>query len=97
MPRSQSEAAAVLNLYKLTIEKKRLHQELQNLEIRRQQIGDRLIRLDQQVAQVESAIETLRNDELQGEISLLSGMETSATTASATRPSDCFSTFTLEY
>jgi hypothetical protein len=97
MPRSQSEAAAVLNLYKLTIEKKRLHQELQNLEIRRQQIGDRLIRLNQQVAQMESAIETLRNDENQGATSLLSGIETSVTTVSATSSSDSFSTFTLEY
>ncbi len=60
MPRQQSEAAAMLDLYKLVVEKKRLQQELQNLETRRQQIGDRLNLLDQKIDSTETTIQQMR-------------------------------------
>ena len=98
MPRTQSEAAAVLNLYKLTIEKKRLHQELQNLEIRRQQIGDRLTQLDQQVAHLDATIETLRSvADRAAATAQLPEAGCITAPASASAASNAFNTFTLEY
>lgn len=63
MPRPKTEAAAFLDLYKLSVEKKRLQQELQALEVRRQQIGDRLSALDSQIATLETRVEALREQE----------------------------------
>ncbi|PSB18397.1 hypothetical protein C7B76_08375 [filamentous cyanobacterium CCP2] len=65
MPRQQSEAAAFLDIYKLVIEKKRLQQELQGMEQRRQQIVDRLAVLETQVSTLEKAAHQLREDEPQ--------------------------------
>lgn len=62
MPRQQSEAAAFLDIYKLTIEKKRLQQELQGMDQRRQQILDRLTVLENQVIALENAAHHLRED-----------------------------------
>lgn len=56
MPRQQSEAAAFLDIYKLVIEKKRLQQELQGIDQRRQQILDRLALLETQVAGLENRV-----------------------------------------
>jgi predicted nucleic acid-binding Zn-ribbon protein len=61
MPRQQSEAAAILDTYKLVIEKDRLHQELQSIDQRRQQIVDRLTLLDNQVAELEKTAYELRH------------------------------------
>ncbi|GAB4370126.1 MAG: hypothetical protein Kow00121_10620 [Elainellaceae cyanobacterium] len=63
MPRQQSEAAAVLDVYKLVIEKKRLEQELQGIDQRRQQILDRLATLESQVAGLEQTAHQLRSIE----------------------------------
>ncbi|WP_204141848.1 hypothetical protein [Halomicronema sp. CCY15110] len=49
MPRQQSESSHYLNLYKLTIERKRLKQELASLNKRRDRIQDRLAVLDQEI------------------------------------------------
>ena len=61
MPRQQSEAAAFLDIYKLVIEKKRLQQELESMEQRRQQILTRLVVLDSQVAELENTAHQLRD------------------------------------
>lgn len=60
MPRQQSESAAFLDIYKLVIEKKRLQQELQGMEQRRQQILDRLAVLENQVDALENTAHHLR-------------------------------------
>lgn len=61
MPRQQSEAAAFLDIYKLVIEKKRLQQELQGMDQRRQQILDRLPILEHQIAALEKTAHHLRD------------------------------------
>lgn len=63
MPRQASEAAAFLDVYKLVVEKKRLQQELQHLDARRQQICDRLTVLDAQVAALESSVQQMRSSD----------------------------------
>jgi len=60
MPRQQSEAAAFLDIYKLVIEKKRLQQELQGMDQRRQQIVDRLSVLENQITDLETTAHHLR-------------------------------------
>ena len=61
MPRQQSEAAAFLDIYKLVIEKKRLQQELDSMEQRRQQILTRLEVLNRQVATLEDSAHQMRD------------------------------------
>lgn len=61
MPRQQSEAAAFLDIYKLVIEKKRLQQELESMDQRRQLILTRLAVLDSQVADLENTAHQLRD------------------------------------
>lgn len=63
MPRQQSEAAAFLDIYKLVIEKKRLEQELQSMDQRRQQILDRLVVLNSQVSNLEHTVHQIRGAE----------------------------------
>ncbi|HTL89611.1 MAG TPA: hypothetical protein VL134_09435 [Leptolyngbya sp.] len=53
MPRPQTEASAYLNLYKLSIEKKRLQYELDTIEQRRHRIQKRLSFLESQVAEMQ--------------------------------------------
>jgi len=53
MPRQQSESAHHLNAYKLTIEKKRLQQEMDSLAKRRELIQERLAGIEQQLAALE--------------------------------------------
>jgi len=59
MPRQKTEAAAYLNLYKLSVEKNRLQYELETIEQRRQHIQKRLSFLDSQVAELEKSTEKL--------------------------------------
>lgn len=61
MPRQKAEAIAFLDIYKLVIEKKRLHDELKTIDLRRQQISQRIALLDRQVNQLETTIQTIRN------------------------------------
>lgn len=60
MPRPQTEAAAFLNIYKLVVEKKRLQAGLASMDERRQQIGDRLMVLESQIAYMETVVQHLR-------------------------------------
>jgi predicted nucleic acid-binding Zn-ribbon protein len=53
MPRQQSESAHYLDVYKLTIEKKRLKQELESLEKRRDRIEERLNVIEDQIQDLE--------------------------------------------
>jgi cell division septum initiation protein DivIVA len=64
MPRQQTEAAAYLDIYKLVIEKKRLRQELEGMDDRRQQICDRLAVLEQQIVALEQTAHQAREAEL---------------------------------
>lgn len=48
MPRPATEAAQYLDMYKLTVEKTRLQQELEYIEGRRQQLCDRLAEIEQE-------------------------------------------------
>lgn len=61
MPRSQTEAAAYLEIYKLVNEKKRLQQELELLEQRRERIQKRLEVLNVQVLELEQDAHQLRD------------------------------------
>jgi len=63
MPRQQTEAAAYLDIYKLVIEKKRLRQELEGMDDRRQQICDRLIILEQHITSLEKTAHQVRDAE----------------------------------
>ena len=60
MPRQRSEAAHYLDIYKLTIEKKRLRQELVAIEQRRHRIQERLDLLEEQVTTLEQGAQDLR-------------------------------------
>ena len=53
MPRQRSESAHYLDIYKLTVEKKRLNQELASLSQRRDRIQERLHTLEQQIDDLE--------------------------------------------
>jgi hypothetical protein len=64
IPRAKSEAAAFLDCYKLMIEKKRLHQELERIERRQQQILDRLVALEAQVFDLEQTTDHQRQASL---------------------------------
>jgi chromosome segregation ATPase len=61
MPRQKTEAAAFLEIYKLEIEKKRLQQELQSIDERRQQILTHLATLTNQVENLEDRAQQLRS------------------------------------
>jgi hypothetical protein len=54
MPRRQSEADQYLDLYKLTIEKTRLQNELQDLEARAQNIRGRLAEIEVDTQQLKT-------------------------------------------
>ncbi len=60
MPRQQSESAYYLDMYKLAVEKKRLQQELTELDQRRLHLQQRLAALETQVTQLTQNAETLR-------------------------------------
>lgn len=59
MPRRQSESAHYLDIYRLTVEKKRLQQELAELENRQRQVQGRLDKLDGQIQALKQGVETL--------------------------------------
>ncbi|MEO1591280.1 MAG: hypothetical protein AAFU71_08315 [Cyanobacteria bacterium J06632_22] len=60
MPRQQTEAGQYLDMYKLTVEKTRLSQELASIEQRRQQINTRLAALEQMVETMEQKAQNVR-------------------------------------
>lgn len=56
MPRQKTEATAYLNIYKLTVEKTRLQEEVKHMEERKAQILQRLDCINQEVAALKGAI-----------------------------------------
>lgn len=60
MPRQKTEAMTFLDIHKLILEKKRLHDELKLVAARQQQIQQRIACLNKQVAQLEGNIEEKR-------------------------------------
>jgi septal ring factor EnvC (AmiA/AmiB activator) len=61
MPRQKTEAAHYLDMYKLTVEKKRLEQELQSIEARRQKLRTRLAEIEAQVEGLDDQAQNLRS------------------------------------
>ncbi|WOD41594.1 hypothetical protein [Nodosilinea sp. E11] len=61
MPRPATEAAQYLDMYKLTVEKTRLEQELEYLDGRRQQLCDRLAEINQETAKLDATATHLRH------------------------------------
>ena len=68
MPRQQSESAHYLNVYKLTIEKKRLHQELASLGQRRDRIQERLYGIEQQIQELDHKARRCREPRISSQI-----------------------------
>jgi hypothetical protein len=60
MPRPKTEASAFLDLYKLTVEKKRLQQELNLMDARRQSLQERVAVIEAEVTVVEKNIQQMR-------------------------------------
>jgi hypothetical protein len=60
LPRQRTEAAHYLDLYKLTVEKKRIQRELESLNQRRQQLCDRLAEIEQQTTHLDQQAQHLR-------------------------------------
>lgn len=60
MPRPATEAAQYLDLYKLTVEKTRLQQELEYIDGRRQQLCDRLAEIEQETEGLDAHAATVR-------------------------------------
>lgn len=52
LPRNKSEVAEYLRMYQMAIEKRRLQQELDNLDLRREQINQRLSILDGEMSEI---------------------------------------------
>lgn len=60
MPRPQTEAAQYLDMYKLTVEKTRLQQELEYIDERRQRLCDRLAEINQATEALDAEANMLR-------------------------------------
>jgi hypothetical protein len=63
LPRQRTEAAHYLDMYKLTVEKKRIQQEIANINQRRQSLEARLLEIDQQLGSLSDGAETIRRRE----------------------------------
>lgn len=89
LPRQQTEASTYLDIYKLVSEKKRLQQELAQVEQRRDRILQRLETLESQVLGLEQTAQHLRSD---------AGIQAPAIAHPAkSSQADSFNTFFLEY
>ena len=95
MPRQKTEAAAYLNLYKLSVEKKRLQYELDTIEQRRQRIQKRLAFLESQVVEMGQAAEIMRNESASG--SPIASPARSKITKQAAPDTAAFEMLFLEY
>ena len=65
MPPQRSQARVYLNAYKIMLEKERLEQELEKLEVRRHQIQQRLAILNSQTIAEEDMIHQQANTDLE--------------------------------
>lgn len=88
LPRQKTEASAYLDIYKLVSEKKRLQQELAQVEQRRDRILKRLETLESQVLGLEQTAQQLR---------LTDGIQAPKIASTKSPQSDPFNTFFLEY
>jgi len=96
MPRQQSESSHYLNLYKLTVERKRLKQELASLNKRRDRIQDRLTVLDQDINVLTDEARELGEDKTSAPQSLSEPNSVIYPPATA-KQSDPYKTVTLDY
>lgn len=97
MPRQQSESSQYLTMYQLTIEKKRLQQELASLDQRRDRIQNRLAVLAQEIETVEGQAQQLRKTDESASVVL---SEPNCVVYSPDQPSDrqdSFHSVTLDY
>jgi hypothetical protein len=101
VPRANSEAATFLDIYKLVIEKKRLQQEQERIDRRRQQILDRLLVLEAQVAELEQTAQHQRQEShkepLNPQISSTETKLVAPKPLPVSSASEPFDTFFLEY
>lgn len=88
LPRQKTEASAYLDIYKLVAEKKRLQQELAQVEQRRDRILKRLETLESQILGLEQTAQQLRRND---------GIQAPAITPTNSSQPDAFKTFFLEY
>jgi hypothetical protein len=95
MPRQQTEAAAYLDIYKLVIEKKRLRQELEGMDDRRQQICDRLVVLEQHITALEKTAHEVRDAEAKPIVNPAKGDRVAA--PETVKRTDGFDTLSLDY
>ncbi len=95
MPRQASEEATLLDIYKLVVEKKRLQQELESIEIRQGQIKNHLGTLEQQIQTLESRARALREAGKLPE-SKARAIEKTIRSAKTEQP-EKFTTITLDY
>ncbi len=63
LPRQRTEAAQYLDMYKLTVEKKRIQQELDNISQKQQCLQERLAEIDHQLGGLSDGAATLRQQE----------------------------------
>jgi hypothetical protein len=61
LPRQRTEASHYLDMYKLTVEKKRIQQELDNINQKQEQLQSRLVEIDQQLQGLSDGAESLRS------------------------------------
>ena len=96
MPRQQSESSHYLSIYKLTVEKKRLQQELDSLEKRRDRIQDRLTTLEQEMVILNNQAQTLGAASATSQPSL-SEPNSIVYPPTASETTDPYKTVTLDY
>ena len=94
MPRQKSEASHYLDIYKLTVEKRRLKQELDNLIKKQRRIQDRLGLIEQQIEALDGSAQRLRQPSSPSEPSSVIYPPTSSSQPEA---EDDFGTMTLDY
>ena len=96
MPRAKTEAAAYLDIYKLVTERKRLEQELESLNQRRDRILKRLEVLNQQAEALEVVAHQIRDGN--AESSPPAPSKPASKPAYSSQSSESlFETFDLEY
>lgn len=88
LPRQQTEASTYLDIYQLVSEKKRLQQELAQVEQRRDRILKRLETLENRVLGLEQTAQQLRSS---------SEAQSPAIVPTKSSQPDSFNTFFLEY
>lgn len=96
MPRQQSESSHYLSIYKLTVQKKRLQQELDSLAKRRDLLQNRLATLEQEMAALNNQAQTLGTASAMPQSSL-SEPNSIVYPPTASETTDPYKTVTLDY